>query len=202
MSKKYENELKNMMDEKLQENNPWDEALSNEQSQSIENQEKIIEDGENEVTKLEAENKKLREIVANIQNQYLSLQSDFKILQNKYQRDVVEWKNQAIAKNSKILLSTMDELEKIVNHWENNPRKSGLEMVLKSMNSKLENIGVKKIEVKVWDEMDENIHEPLGSVDAWEKLAWKIAQVYCSAYSIWEGENGIIIQPAKVMIWS
>lgn len=194
--------LKENIENQIEENNPWDEALSDEQFDSIDNQENIIEAENNELEKLTAENKKLREVAANIQNQYLSLQSDFKILQTKYQRDVVEWKNQAIAKSSKILLSSIDELEKIISQAGENPRKSWLEMVVRSMEKKLENIWVKKINVWVWDEMNENIHEPLGSIPAGENLSGKIAQVYSNAYSIWEGENQTIIQAAKVMIWN
>ncbi len=170
---------------------------------SEKNIEDIIKDLEKEKKQLEEDLKKLKEVTAHTQAQYVDLKRDFDLYIQRIEKQQKEIKDNTFVEVIKQLIPIIEQLrlsvENIPEDLKNNSWAKWVVMVYDNIKKFLESKWV-VIEDSVWKEIDLEKHEPIGYEEVDEDMKNKVVKEHSKLYLYKKGDNIVIISPAKVVV--
>ena len=144
---------------------------------------------------LEEENKVLSELVKSLEEKMLRGQAEIENVRKTSQKEVVKARVYASESLAKELLSPIDNLQRALEHSDQDVPKSLLELVLKEINQAFSNNNVKEIN-PVGEKFNPNFHEALSVQEDQKKDPDEILEVIQKGYSI----EDRVIRPALVVV--
>ena len=144
---------------------------------------------------LEEENKVLSELVKSLEEKTLRAQAEIENIRKTSQKEVVKARIYASESLAKELLSPIDNLQRALEHSDQDVPKSLLELVLKEINQAFSNNNVKEIN-PVGEKFNPNFHEALSVQEDQKKDPDEILEVIQKGYSI----EDRVIRPALVVV--
>ena len=168
--------------------------------QKKKNRPEIIE----KLNTLEEENKKLKQIAATIQNQYLSLNEEFEKYRKRIKQQEENKKIEILTDTVKKIIPLIENLrisiENIPEDIKNHKWVEGIVLTYKNLLKILESLNIYQKD-SIWQTPNELYHEPISILETKDKnMKWKIIAEHqkCYIYKNWDKE--IVILPAKVII--
>ena len=146
-------------------------------------------------TSLEEENVVLSELVKSLEEKILRAQAEIENVRKTSQKEVVKARIYASESLAKELLSPIDNLQRALEHSDQDVPKSLLELVLKEINQAFSNNNVKEIN-PVGEKFNPNFHEALSVQEDQKKDPDEILEVIQKGYSI----EDRVIRPALVVV--
>ena len=144
---------------------------------------------------LEEENIVLSELVKSLEEKTLMAQAEIENVRKTSQKEVVKARIYASESLAKELLSPIDNLQRALEHSDQDVPKSLLELVLKEINQAFSNNNVKEIN-PVGEKFNPNFHEALSVQEDQKKDPDEILEVIQKGYSI----EDRVIRPALVVV--
>tara|TARA_B100000941_G_scaffold44686_1_gene27610 strand:+ start:1511 stop:2038 length:528 start_codon:yes stop_codon:yes gene_type:complete len=144
---------------------------------------------------LEEENKVLSELIKSLEEKTLRAQAETENVRKTSQKEVVKARIYASESLAKELLSPIDNLQRALEHSDQDVPKSLLELVLKEINQAFLNNNVKEIN-PVGEKFNPNFHEALSVQEDQKKDPDEILEVIQKGYSI----EDRVIRPALVVV--
>ena len=144
---------------------------------------------------LEEENMVLSELVKSLEEKTLRAQAEIENVRKTSQKEVVKARIYASESLAKELLSPIDNLQRALEHSDQDVPKSLLELVLKEINHAFSNNNVKEIN-PVGEKFNPNFHEALSVQEDQKKDPDEILEVIQKGYSI----EDRVIRPALVVV--
>ena len=144
---------------------------------------------------LEEENMVLSELVKSLEEKTLRSQAEIENVRKTSQKEVVKARIYASESLAKELLSPIDNLQRALEHSDQDVPKSLLELVLKEINQAFSNNNVKEIN-PVGEKFNPNFHEALSVQEDQKKDPDEILEVIQKGYSI----EDRVIRPALVVV--
>ena len=144
---------------------------------------------------LEEENKVLLELVKSLEEKTLRAQAETENVRKTSQKEMVKARIYASESLAKELLSPIDNLQRALEHSDQDVPKSLLELVLKEINQAFSNNNVKEIN-PIGEKFNPNFHEALSVQEDQKKDPDEILEVIQKGYSI----EDRVIRPALVIV--
>ena len=144
---------------------------------------------------LEEENKVLSELVKSLEEKTLRGQAEIENVRKTSQKEVVKARLYASESLAKELLLPIDNLQRALEHSDQDVPKSLLELVLKEINQAFSNNNVKEIN-PIGEKFNPNFHEALSVQEDQKKGPDEILEVIQKGYSI----EDRVIRPALVVV--
>jgi len=172
------------------------------QNETMEDQEKIIENMEEtiEETLVESETDKLKEELKKEKNNFLRLFAEFENYKKRTSKEKIELFSTANKELMTVMLPILDDFERGLNEIEKSSDKDlieGMQLIYNKLKSGLNQKGLKELEVKQGDVFDAEIHEAISQIPApSKKLKGKIIDVVEKGYKL----GGTIIRFPKVVL--
>ena len=137
----------------------------------------------------------LSELVKSLEEKILRAQAEIENVRKTSQKEVVKARIYASESLAKELLSPIDNLQRALEHSDQDVPKSLLELVLKEINQAFSNNNVKEIN-PVGEKFNPNFHEALSVQEDQKKDPDEILEVIQKGYSI----EDRVIRPALVVV--
>ena len=146
-------------------------------------------------TSLEEENVVLSELVKSLEEKILRAQAEIENVRKTSQKEILKARIYASESLAKELLSPIDNLQRALEHSNQDVPKSLLELVLKEINQAFSNNDVKEIN-PLGEKFNPNFHEALSVQEDQKKEPDEVLEVIQKGYII----EGRVIRPALVVV--
>jgi molecular chaperone GrpE len=144
---------------------------------------------------LEEENEVLSELVKSLEEKTLRTQAEIENVRKTSQKEVLKARIYASESLAKELLSPIDNLQRAIEHSDQDVPKSLLELVLKEINQAFFNNDVKEIN-PIGEKFNPNFHEALSVLEDQKKDPDEVLEVIQKGYII----EDRVIRPALVVV--
>ena len=146
-------------------------------------------------TSLEEENVVLSELVKSLEEKILRAQAEIENVRKTSQKEILKARIYASESLAKELLSPIDNLQRALEHSDQDVPKSLLELVLKEINQAFSNNDVKEIN-PLGEKFNPNFHEALSVQEDQKKEPDEVLEVIQKGYII----EDRVIRPALVVV--
>lgn len=146
-------------------------------------------------TSLEEENEVLSELVKSLEEKILRAQAEIENVRKTSQKEILKARIYASESLAKELLSPIDNLQRALEHSDQDVPKSLLELVLKEINQAFSNNNVKEIN-PIGEKFNPNFHEALSVLEDQKKDPDEVLEVIQKGYLI----EDRVIRPALVVV--
>ncbi len=146
-------------------------------------------------TSLEEENVVLSELVKSLEEKTLRSQAEIENVRKTSQKEILKARIYASESLAKELLSPIDNLQRALEHSDQDVPKSLLELVLKEINQAFSNNNVKEIN-PIGEKFNPNFHEALSVLEDQKKDPDEVLEVIQKGYII----EDRVIRPALVVV--
>ena len=146
-------------------------------------------------TSLAEENEVLSELVKSLEEKILRAQAEIENVRKTSQKEILKARVYASESLAKELLSPIDNLQRALEHSEQDVPKSLLELVLKEINQAFSNNNVKEIN-PIGEKFNPNFHEALSVLEDQKKDPDEVLEVIQKGYLI----EDRVIRPALVVV--
>ena len=146
-------------------------------------------------TSLEEENVVLSELVKSLEEKILRAQAEIENVRKTSQKEILKARIYASESLAKELLSPIDNLQRALEHSNQDVPKSLLELVLKEINQAFSNNDVKEIN-PLGEKFNPNFHEALSVLEDQKKDPDEVIEVIQKGYII----EDRVIRPALVVV--
>ena len=146
-------------------------------------------------TSLEEENEVLSELVKSLEEKILRSQAEIENVRKTSQKEILKARIYASESLAKELLSPIDNLQRALQHSDEDVPKSLLELVLKEINQAFSNNNVKEIN-PIGEKFNPNFHEALSVLEDQKKDPDEVLEVIQKGYLI----EDRVIRPALVVV--
>ena len=144
---------------------------------------------------LEEENEVLSELVKSLEEKILRVQAEIENVRKTSQKEILKARIYASESLAKELLSPIDNLQRALQHSDEDVPKSLLELVLKEINQAFSNSNVKEIN-PIGEKFNPNFHEALSVLKDLKKDPDQVLEVIQKGYLI----EDRVIRPALVIV--
>ena len=152
--------------------------------------------GEKELdTSLAEENEVLSELVKSLEEKILRSQAEIENVRKTSQKEILKARIYASESLAKELLLPIDNLQRALQHSDQDVPKSLLELVLKEINQAFSNNNVKEIN-PIGEKFNPNFHEALSVLEDQKKDPDQVLEVIQKGYLI----EDRVIRPALVVV--
>ena len=146
-------------------------------------------------TSLAEENEVLSELVKSLEEKILRSQAEIDNVRKTSQKEILKARIYASESLAKELLSPIDNLQRALQHSDEDVPKSLLELVLKEINQAFSNSNVKEIN-PIGEKFNPNFHEALSVLKDLKKDPDQVLEVIQKGYLI----EDRVIRPALVIV--
>ena len=146
-------------------------------------------------TSLAEENEVLSELVKSLEEKILRAQAEIENVRKTSQKEILKARVYASESLAKELLSPIDNLQRALEHSEQDVPKSLLELVLKEINQAFSSNNVKEIN-PIGEKFNPNFHEALSVQEDQKKDPDEVLEVIQKGYLI----EDRVIRPALVVV--
>ena len=146
-------------------------------------------------TSLAEENEVLSELVKSLEEKILRSQAEIENVRKTSQKEILKARIYASESLAKELLSPIDNLQRALQHSDEDVPKSLLELVLKEINQAFSNNNVKEIN-PIGEKFNPNFHEALSVLEDQKKDPDEVLEVIQKGYLI----EDRVIRPALVVV--
>lgn len=146
-------------------------------------------------TSLEEENEVLSELVKSLEEKILRAQAEIENVRKTSQKEILKARIYASESLAKELLSPIDNLQRALEHSDQDVPESLLELVLKEINQAFSNNNVKEIN-PIGEKFNPNFHEALSVLEDQKKDPDEVLEVIQKGYLI----EDRVIRPALVVV--
>ena len=146
-------------------------------------------------TSLEEENEVLSELVKSLEEKILRAQAEIENVRKTSQKEILKARIYASESLAKELLSPIDNLQRALEHSDQDVTESLLELVLKEINQAFSNNNVKEIN-PIGEKFNPNFHEALSVLEDQKKDPDEVLEVIQKGYLI----EDRVIRPALVVV--
>lgn len=146
-------------------------------------------------TSLKEENEVLSELVKSLEEKILRSQAEIENVRKTSQKEILKARIYASESLAKELLSPIDNLQRALQHSDEDVPKSLLELVLKEINQAFSNSNVKEIN-PIGEKFNPNFHEALSVLEDQKKDPDEVLEVIQKGYLI----EDRVIRPALVVV--
>ena len=146
-------------------------------------------------TSLEEENEVLSELVKSLEEKILRAQAEIENVRKTSQKEILKARIYASESLAKELLSPIDNLQRALEHSDQDVPKSLLELVTKEINQAFSNNNVKEIN-PIGEKFNPNFHEALSVLEDQKKDPDEVLEVIQKGYLI----EDRVIRPALVVV--
>ena len=146
-------------------------------------------------TSLAEENEVLSELVKSLEEKILRSQAEIENVRKTSQKEILKARIYASESLAKELLSPIDNLQRALQHSDQDVPKSLLELVLKEINQAFSNSNVKEIN-PIGEKFNPNFHEALSVLEDQKKDPDQVLEVIQKGYLI----EDRVIRPALVVV--
>jgi molecular chaperone GrpE len=146
-------------------------------------------------TSLAEENEVLSELVKSLEEKILRSQAEIENVRKTSQKEILKARIYASESLAKELLSPIDNLQRALQHSDEDVPKSLLELVLKEINQAFSNSNVKEIN-PIGEKFNPNFHEALSVLEDQKKDPDEVLEVIQKGYLI----EDRVIRPALVVV--
>ena len=146
-------------------------------------------------TSLAEENEVLSELVKSLEEKILRSQAEIENVRKTSQKEILKARIYASESLAKELLSPIDNLQRALQHSDEDVPKSLLELVLKEINQAFSNSNVKEIN-PIGEKFNPNFHEALSVLEDQKKDPDQVLEVIQKGYLI----EDRVIRPALVVV--
>ena len=146
-------------------------------------------------TSLAEENEVLSELVKSLEEKILRSQAEIENVRKTSQKEILKARIYASESLAKELLSPIDNLQRALQHSDEDVPKSLLELVLKEINQAFSNSNVKEIN-PIGEKFNPNFHEALSVLNDQKKDPDQVLEVIQKGYLI----EDRVIRPALVVV--
>ena len=146
-------------------------------------------------TSLAEENEVLSELVKSLEEKILRSQAEIENVRKTSQKEILKARIYASESLAKELLSPIDNLQRALEHSDQDVPKSLLELVLKEINQAFSNNNVKEIN-PIGEKFNPNFHEALSVLEDQKKDPDEVLEVIQKGYLI----EDRVIRPALVVV--
>jgi len=146
-------------------------------------------------TSLAEENEVLSELVKSLEEKILRSQAEIENVRKTSQKEILKARIYASESLAKELLSPIDNLQRALQHSDQDVPKSLLELVLKEINQAFSNNNVKEIN-PIGEKFNPNFHEALSVLEDQKKDPDQVLEVIQKGYLI----EDRVIRPALVVV--
>ena len=146
-------------------------------------------------TSLAEENEVLSELVKSLEEKILRAQAEIENVRKTSQKEILKARIYASESLAKELLSPIDNLQRALEHSDQDVPKSLLELVLKEINQAFSNNNVKEIN-PIGEKFNPNFHEALSVLEDQKKDPDEVLEVIQKGYLI----EDRVIRPALVVV--
>jgi len=146
-------------------------------------------------TSLAEENEVLSELVKSLEEKILRSQAEIENVRKTSQKEILKARIYASESLAKELLSPIDNLQRALQHSDEDVPKSLLELVLKEINQAFSNSNVKEIN-PIGEKFNPNFHEALSVLEDQKKDPDQVLEVIQKGYKIQDR----VIRPALVIV--
>lgn len=146
-------------------------------------------------TSLAEENEVLSELVKSLEEKILRSQAEIENIRKTSQKEMLKARIYASESLAKELLSPIDNLQRALQHSDQDVPKSLLELVLKEINQAFSNNNVKEIN-PIGEKFNPNFHEALSVLEDQKKDPDQVLEVIQKGYLI----EDRVIRPALVVV--
>tara|TARA_B100002019_G_scaffold283812_1_gene290700 strand:+ start:500 stop:1030 length:531 start_codon:yes stop_codon:yes gene_type:complete len=146
-------------------------------------------------TSLKEENEVLSELVKSLEEKILRAQAEIENVRKTSQKEILKARIYASESLAKELLSPIDNLQRALEHSDQDVPKSLLELVLKEINQAFSNNNVKEIN-PIGEKFNPNFHEALSVLEDQKKDPDEVLEVIQKGYLI----EDRVIRPALVVV--
>ena len=146
-------------------------------------------------TSLAEENEVLSELVKSLEEKILRAQAEIENVRKTSQKEILKARVYASESLAKELLSPIDNLQRALEHSEQDVPKSLLELVLKEINQAFSSNNVKEIN-PIGEKFNPNFHEALSVLEDQKKDPDEVLEVIQKGYLI----EDRVIRPALVVV--
>ena len=146
-------------------------------------------------TSLEEENEVLSELVKSLEEKILRAQAEIENVRKTSQKEILKARIYASESLAKELLSPIDNLQRALEHSDQDVPKSLLELVTKEINQAFSNNNVKEIN-PIGEKFNPNFHEALSVLEDQKKDPDEVLEVIQKGYLI----EDRVIRPAIVVV--
>ena len=155
----------------------------------------------NKTVKKKSNSKSLKNDLLETKDKYLRLYSEFENYRRRTSKEKVEMINSANKELISLILPVIDDFEraiKLTSKENLDTSMEGFELIFQKLNSLLEKLGVKKMEIKTGDDFDPDFHEAITKIASKKNLKDKIVDVIENGYML----DDKVIRFAKVVTGS
>ena len=146
-------------------------------------------------TSLEEENEVLSELVKSLEEKILRAQAEIENVRKTSQKEILKARIYASESLAKELLSPIDNLQRALEHSDQDVPKSLIELVTKEINQAFSNNNVKEIN-PIGEKFNPNFHEALSVLEDQKKDPDEVLEVIQKGYLI----EDRVIRPALVVV--
>ena len=146
-------------------------------------------------TSLKEENEVLSELVKSLEEKILRAQAEIENVRKTSQKEILKARIYASESLAKELLSPIDNLQRALEHSDQDVPKSLLELVTKEINQAFSNNNVKEIN-PIGEKFNPNFHEALSVLEDQKKDPDEVLEVIQKGYLI----EDRVIRPALVVV--
>ena len=146
-------------------------------------------------TSLAEENEVLSELVKSLEEKILRAQAEIENVRKTSQKEILKARIYASESLAKELLSPIDNLQRALEHSDQDVPKSLLELVTKEINQAFSNNNVKEIN-PIGEKFNPNFHEALSVLEDQKKDPDEVLEVIQKGYLI----EDRVIRPALVVV--
>ena len=146
-------------------------------------------------TSLAEENEVLSELVKSLEEKILRAQAEIENVRKTSQKEILKARIYASESLAKELLSPIDNLQRALEHSDQDVPKSLLELVLNEINQAFSNNNVKEIN-PIGEKFNPNFHEALSVLEDQKKDPDEVLEVIQKGYLI----EDRVIRPALVVV--
>lgn len=146
-------------------------------------------------TSLKEENEVLSELVKSLEEKILRSQAEIENVRKTSQKEILKARIYASESLAKELLSPIDNLQRALEHSDQDVPKSLLELVTKEINQAFSNNNVKEIN-PIGEKFNPNFHEALSVLEDQKKDPDEVLEVIQKGYLI----EDRVIRPALVVV--
>ena len=146
-------------------------------------------------TSLEEENEVLSELVKSLEEKILRAQAEIENVRKTSQKEILKARVYAAELLAKELLSPIDNLQRALEHSDQDVPKSLLDLVLKEINQAFSSNNVKEIN-PIGEKFNPNFHEALSVLEDQKKDPDEVLEVIQKGYLI----EDRVIRPALVVV--
>ena len=146
-------------------------------------------------TSLKEENEVLSELVKSLEEKILRAQAEIENVRKTSQKEILKARIYASESLAKELLSPIDNLQRALEHSDQDVPKSLIELVTKEINQAFSNNNVKEIN-PIGEKFNPNFHEALSVLEDQKKDPDEVLEVIQKGYLI----EDRVIRPALVVV--